>query len=174
MKKNSNHHYCYLCGKTDLTIVRKKLRHGIRRNVLKCLNCSLVFLEPKNDFHAFYKKDYRRRHSPIIGRALTSRELFEFSLPLQKERLNFLKRILKSNFKVLDIGASAGHFLYAIKSRIKEGTGLELNSDNAKFIENELGFKVYQQPIEKAKLPKEYFDLVTAWQTFELQKSLVR
>ncbi len=162
-----NNNSCRLCGGIQLETVRNKLRHGVRRKVLKCRNCGLVFLEPKNNFSVFYKKDYRRQHSPIIGRAMSSHELFDFSLPLQKERVATLKHILKPNFKVLDIGSSAGHFLYALKNRVKEVMGIELNQDNVAFTSKELGLKVCRQPIEKSNLPKEYFDLVTAWQTFE-------
>src|SRR3989344_7268262 len=154
MKKVQNNNFCRLCGGARTEIIRNKLRHGIRRNVLKCLNCGLVFLEPKNNFSAFYKKDYRRQHSPVIGQALTSRELFDFCLPLQKEQVAMLKPILRPHFKVLDVGSSTGHFLYALKNKIAEGIGLELNSDNVKFAKNELGLKVHQQPIEQANLPK--------------------
>lgn len=158
---------CYFCAKPRLTIIRNKLRHNIRRNVLCCQNCGLIYLQPKGETEGFYRQAYRKKHGPILGKTLSSRELFEFNLPLQAPRIKQLSHLLKPNAKVLDIGSSTGHFLYTIKDQVAEVTGIELNLDNVEFTRKKLGIKVYNEPIEKLNLPAEYFDLITVYHTFE-------
>lgn len=158
---------CYFCKENSLKVKRDKLRFGIKRNVLECKNCGLIFQEPKNGVASFYRKEYRQKHGPILGKVLSSRELFEYNLPLQEPRIKELKSILKPNFRVLDIGSSAGHFLYAVKNKVKECVGIELNVENAEFTRNELGIKVFNEPIEEAPLTPDYFDLITIYHTFE-------
>ena len=69
--------------------------------------------------------------------------------------------------KVLDVGCSTGHFLSALKNRVKERVGLELSREHADFIKSNLDFKVYSEPIESANVKEGPFDLVTAFQTLE-------
>ncbi len=158
---------CYFCNENYLFIKRNSLRFGIKRNVFECRKCGLIFLEPRKDNVTFYRKKYRTKYGPILGKTLSSRELFEFNLPLQESRVQNLKKFLKPNAKVLDIGSSSGHFLYVIRNMVKECVGIELNIENAEFTEKELGIKVYNQPIEKTDLEPNYFDLITIYHTFE-------
>ena len=158
---------CYLCQKKTLVVIRDKLRHNIRRRVLRCANCSLVYLEPQSGTTGFYRSHYRKKHGPIMGKTLSSRELFEYNLPLQAPRIEQLAKWLKLQAKVLDIGSSTGHFLYAIKDRVGEVVGVELNLANADFTRRELGIKVFSEPLEELDLPPDYFDLITIYHTFE-------
>ena len=158
---------CYLCGANHPRVIRDRLRHGIKRNVLRCQHCGLIFLEPKAGKVSFYRRAYRQKHGPIMDKTLSSRELFEYNLPLQEPRIKQLAKWLKPKANVLDIGSSTGHFLYAIKERVAGVVGIELNLDNAEFTRKELGIKVYNQPLEQLKLPEDYFDLITIYHTFE-------
>ena len=128
----------------------------------------MVFLEPKTaDIQKYYGDEYRKKHSPVIGRALDSQEIFDIYLPYQEARVKRLEHILRPDMKVLDIGCSAGHFMHALKDRVQECIGLEYNIENAEFIKEKLGLKVYSTPINETDLPLEYFDLITAFQMFE-------
>ncbi|MFA5022541.1 MAG: class I SAM-dependent methyltransferase [Patescibacteria group bacterium] len=159
---------CYLCRSENLKVVRTKLRHDISRNVLECQDCGLNFLEPKNkDLKEYYQQDYRQLYTPVIGKKLSSKETFEMYLPQQQIHLDQLKDILKPEMKVLDVGCSSGHFLYSIKDKVKEVTGIEFNKDDAEFVNKELGIKVYSQPIAETDLPQQHFDLITAFQVLE-------
>lgn len=158
---------CYFCGKNNLKVLRNRLRNNIERNVLQCQDCKLIYLEPKSNLRAYYEGDYRKLHSPIIGKALTSREIFEMYLPHQKSRIEALGEKINSNSKVLEIGCSAGHFLYSIKDKVRECVGVELNKENAEFVNKELGICVYNDSIENLVFPEEYFDAIAAFHVFE-------
>lgn len=159
---------CYLCEKPNLKIIRTKLRHDIKRNVLQCQHCGIVYLEPKKeDLAEFYKKDYRKLYTPVIGEVLNSKESFDIYLPFQQARLDLIKEKLNLEMKALDIGCSSGHFLYTLKPYVKEVIGIEFNREDADFVERVLGIKVYTSSIENTDIPLEYFDLITAFQVLE-------
>jgi 2-polyprenyl-3-methyl-5-hydroxy-6-metoxy-1,4-benzoquinol methylase len=135
---------------------------------LKCEDCGIVYLEPKKENLAnFYAEDYRKLYTPVIGKALNSREIFEMYLPYQHSRIDKIRDRLSPNMKALDIGCSAGHFLYVLKEYVRECIGIEFNKENAEFVNKELGIKTYTEPIEKTDLPLGYFDLITAFQVLE-------
>ena len=159
---------CYLCSGRSLTVLRTKLRHGITRNVLECRDCGLVYLQPgKEDLRRFYSEDYRDKHSPVLGKRLTCREIFEAHLPFQEVRVKRLEPVLKPSFRVMDIGCSTGQFLYAIKDHVREAVGLEINREEARFAHEELGFRIYTEPLADADIPAEHFDLVTLFHVLE-------
>ena len=161
--------HCYLCGSDELKVARTELRHGVKRRVFACANCGLVFLdEKKGNLQKFYaSKEYRKKFSPVVGKASTSKEIFNIYAPVMASRLARVKKYLGKNKRVLDIGCSAGHFLAAIKPHVKECVGLEYSLDNAKFVRKNLGVKVYTDPGEKTNLPHKYFDVIFCLQTFE-------
>lgn len=126
---------CYLCGSSNLTVLRTRLRHDIKRNVLKCCDCGIVYLEPKKENLAnLYTEDYRKLYTPVIGKTLNSRETFEMYLPFQYSRIDRIKDRLSPNMRTLDIGCSAGHFLYVLKDYVQECIGIEFNKENAEFV----------------------------------------
>lgn len=160
---------CYLCQKGNLKIIRRKLRYGIKRNVLQCGNCGLVFLQPKKDnLKKYYSQgEYRKLHSPVIGKKLSAREIFDIYSPYQHDRLRRIKHILCPQMNVLEIGCSAGHFLSLIKKHVGECTGIELNKDDARFVNNVIKVKTYTEPIENTDIPPEHFDLICSFQVLE-------
>ncbi|HEY41124.1 MAG TPA: class I SAM-dependent methyltransferase [Dehalococcoidia bacterium] len=152
---------CYLCGRSNLKIIQTKLRHGIKRNVLKCAECGLVFLENKErNLREYYEKDYRKLYSPVINQEVSPAERFEIYLPFQKSRIEDIRPYLNPDMKALDIGCSSGYFLYALKDLVQECVGIELNKDDVEFARKKCGVKVYNRPLEKTDVPLEYFDIV--------------
>lgn len=160
---------CYLCGKKELKVIRTKLRYDIERNVLECHNCGIIYLEPKPIPKEYYEHEYRKLYTPVLGKKLSAEQIFDIFLPYQKARIDELKHILKLNpeMKALDIGCSAGHFLYTLKNHVKECTGIEFNKEEAEFASKTLGLKIYTEPIEETDIPLEYFDLITVFQVLE-------
>lgn len=159
---------CYLCEKENLKVIRNNLRHNIRRNVLKCETCGLVFLEPKQgDLSDYYKEEYRKLYTPVIGKELDSKETFDIYLPFQKRKIDALKHILKPDMKVLDIGSSTGHFLYTMREHVGEVIGIEFNKENVEFSNKKLGIKTYNKPIEETDIPEKSFGLITIFHVLE-------
>lgn len=160
---------CYLCDSNKLKVLRNRIRHGIKRNVLLCSSCGLNYLEPLDkDLQDYYAGKYRKEYSPRTNESVNSQTIFDIYLPFQAERVERLKPYIPDqNAVVLEVGCSAGHFLYAIKPFVGECIGIEYNKANAQFVREELGFRVYTTPIEETNLPRRFFDLITVFHTLE-------
>src|SRR3989344_2064070 len=159
---------CMLCSSTTNTVIRKTLRYEIKRDVLQCTRCSLVFLAPQSGATAYYTgKAYRKRHGPTLHKASSMREIFDAYFPHQGPIVEAVRTHLRPSMKILDVGCSTGHFLAALKGKAKERVGLELGKDEASFIRKNLDFKVYTDPIESAHIAEGPFDLITALQVLE-------
>ncbi len=159
---------CYLCGHAKSRVVSEKLRYGEPRKVLQCERCGLVVLEPQTESpQEYYREDYRKVYTPIVGEQVTSRQIFDMYLPFQQRRVEELRPFLNPTMRVLEVGCSAGHFLYAIKGFVKECVGIEFNENDARFVNQELGIKVHTSPIEETGLPEQHFDLIAVLQVLE-------
>ncbi|KKW12513.1 MAG: Methyltransferase type 11 [Parcubacteria group bacterium GW2011_GWA2_49_9] len=159
---------CVICGSTKQSVIRDTLRYGVKRDVLRCSKCGLVFLASQKGTDTYYAgKEYRKRHGPTPGKASSMREIFDAYFPHQGPIVKALKNHLRPGMSVLDVGCSTGHFLAALKGKVKTRVGLELGQDEAAFIRKNLDFKVYTEPIESARIDEGPFDLVTAFQVLE-------
>lgn len=162
---------CYFCGNKYHTVLQDTLRHSEKRNVFQCKKCGLVFLEPfqGKDLEKYYRStEYRKKHSPVLGKTITPKQMFAMSLPLQAYRVSKIKPYLKKYMRVLEVGCSTGHFLYAIRPFVKEVAGIELNKAHAAFARKKLGEgTVTEKPIDKSGFPLHYFDIICAYQVLE-------
>jgi len=159
---------CYLCGEADPAVIRTKLRHDVRRNVLKCGRCGLAYLEPNDqDLQAFYADDYRSTYSPKPGHPLSSQEIFDTYLPFQQDRVDRILPRLNPLAVALEVGCSAGHFMHLLRPHVGECIGIEFNLNDAKFVNENLGIKTYSEPIEKTDIPHGSLDLLCAFHVME-------
>ena len=161
---------CPLCSSENLSVIRTKLRNDIRREVLQCDACTIIFLRPDtadSDLPEYYRAEYRAVHNPVVGVETTPQERFDMHLPFQEARIEKIKHILRPDMKVLEIGCSAGHFLKAVSPSVAECVGLEYNASDVEFVRNVLEFPVWSEPLEKTNCPFEYFDMVAMFQVFE-------
>lgn len=159
---------CPVCSAKKLKLIRKKLRYDIRRNVWQCAACGLAFLEPLKENGAYYVgRQYRRQYGPNLKRRVSHREIFDTYLPAQGEIIAEIKSILKPATKILDVGCSTGHFLHALRGRVAQRVGVELDKEAVKFIRKNLDFKVYGQPLDELKIAEAPFDLITCLQVLE-------
>jgi 2-polyprenyl-3-methyl-5-hydroxy-6-metoxy-1,4-benzoquinol methylase len=159
---------CPLCKSTSAAVLRTRVRYGIKRKVLKCKRCQMVYLERASGVKKFYgTKTYRATYGPTLGKKSSSKEVFTTYRPFQDTIVKRLAPIVRKNMKVLDVGCSTGHFLDALKGKVKTRVGLELSQDEASFIRKNLDFPVYSAPIEEEKIKEGPFDLITCFQVLE-------
>ena len=158
---------CILCNSDTFKIVTKKLRNNIERNVVQCLSCKLVSLENPSENIVDYDKNYREKHSPILGKKLSPSEFFNYELQFQNSRVDRIKSYLKPEMDVLEIGSSTGHFLYSIKDYVNSLTGIELDKSFANYSREIENFTIYDEPIEKINFNGKKFDVVFLLQVFE-------
>ncbi len=81
---------------------------------------------------------------------------------LMRQRLDAVIKHLRKG-KVLDVGCSIGLFLDALNERGFEACGVEVTPFAVDHCRKK-GRHVYDEPIEKLKLPKETFQAVFAWE----------
>lgn len=162
---------CFICKSNDNKIIRRKLRYDIERDVLKCEQCGLVFLKPFEDKQSdFYQdnKEYRGQYGPDLKNfAADCQKRFDTYYPFQLLIVKEIEHLLKPDMAVLDVGCSTGHFLHALRGKVKTRVGVELNREEAEFIRNKLDFKVYSEPIGALQIAEGPFDLITSLQVLE-------
>lgn len=156
------------CGLCKPILIQDFVRGGIKRKVLQCETCGLVYLEHKNmDLHEFYKEEYRKTYSPTVGQESSPQETFNIYRPFMQERIDRVKPHLTSNMCILEIGCSTGHFLDALTPYVKERIGLEYNLAHSEFIRKELGLECYTDPIQQTDIPRNSLDMVFMFHVLE-------
>ena len=161
---------CLLCNKELTDIIANRLRNGQQANVYYCKRCRLGALENKGtrkDLKAFYKNDYRKIFTPKIGKPASAEELFETYNPFQQQRINLIRRHLKKDMKLLEIGCSAGMFLKQAKKYVKEIVGIDYDTKSAKYAAKKCSCRVYDTELQNSGLPLKEFDIICILQSLE-------
>src|SRR3989344_3412990 len=126
---------CPLCHNATLTIIARELRQGEKRKVFFCRRCELGILDSKigaGELKKFYAAEYRQ--SPKLTSQGNPAELFSTFAPLQDNRLRLLRPYLTKKTNLLEVGCSAGMFLYHAKKRVREVVGIDFDTASAKYI----------------------------------------
>lgn len=150
---------CDLCGgdnyieryrKPDTWLWLNKFEYP----VVQCLDCGLVYVNPRPIFEETYKFYPPGYHENRDDETHKKRYELQFSY-IENFRVN----------KILDIGCAQGDWLNYIKSRWSnvELYGIDAFSPNAKV--EDINFQKCQLP--DSDLPDNYFDLITSWAVFE-------
>jgi SAM-dependent methyltransferase len=161
---------CPLCQKTVKNVITSKLRGGENMPVYYCSKCDLGMLaggETGNDALDFYRNKYRKIASPKLGQVASPKELFEMARPFQQDRIRLLKKHFGKNKRLLEIGCSAGMFLWHAKDCFKEVVGIDYDKKSADFARKKCGCRTYWIDIENTDLKENYFDMICAFQTLE-------
>jgi 16S rRNA A1518/A1519 N6-dimethyltransferase RsmA/KsgA/DIM1 with predicted DNA glycosylase/AP lyase activity len=115
-----------------------------------------------------YEKTYRKLHSPILNKQMSSKEFFKFQEKFQPSKISRVNHLLKKNYDVLEIGSSTGNFLNSIKNLVNCSVGIELDKKHMEFSKKHCKLEVYNKPIEKLKLDQK-FDIIFMFQVFEIK-----
>lgn len=161
---------CLLCNKKTNEIIAAKIRNGENRNVYYCKKCELGMLEGmknEEELKKFYGKKYRENFTPKINEKTNAEELFKTYSPFQEDRINLIKKYLNQDMRLLEIGCSAGMFLYQVKKYVKEVVGIDYDLNSAKFASDKCACPVFTEEIEKTGLEKKSFDVICVFQTLE-------
>lgn len=159
---------CVLCDNTTFTTVTGKLRNNISHKVVRCSKCSLVSLEnPMSNTVDYSAKEYRKLHSPVLGKTLSPKEMFDLQIQFQRNRIIRIRNLLKPKSTVLEIGSSTGHFLFSIKDMVKKVVGIELEPRHAEFARKYCKIEVHDKPLGETPLDLQQFDIIFMFQVFE-------
>lgn len=141
---------CVLCGSSS----GQALYSFNHLTITKCVKCGLVRTEgtPLMDYEKYHRdEDYEK-----FGKMFRNIFLLRYRL---------IKKFVKGKGAVLDIGASTGGFLEHFKDDSWEVWGVEPSKSGD--LARKKGIKIIKETFEKAKLPRNYFDVVILNHTLE-------
>lgn len=165
---------CLLCGNKTNLIIAKELRNSEKRDVFYCQECALGMLNnnvSETELKKFYESAYRKQFKPKLDKSSNPKELFDIYVKFQGDRIKYLKKYLKKDMRLLEIGCSAGMFLSQVKKYVKEVVGLDYDSRSARFAAKRCKCKVYDCGIEETGLKEGYFDVICMFQVLEHTKN---
>ncbi|MCA9052865.1 MAG: class I SAM-dependent methyltransferase [Planctomycetaceae bacterium] len=156
---------CHVCGGESLIAMPEMVRL-VRpafsdTTILRCRRCGLGQLAPlpsEADVRGVYES------AAYAGAYDQAGEQFvvnprDAARTLQP-RFEMLQRLLAHGEKILDVGASRGHFLAEARDRGWKIAGLEAGQNAIDFARSELGIEIQAGTIETAALPEGEFDCV--------------
>lgn len=166
---------CRLCGSNKNIIKRADFVFGgkEKHKFWECSDCGVIFLYPflsEEEEKYFYNKEFEKFMSSRSGGERDWSNAKKHILTNQDQverRFKFLKKYLKPNMKILEIGCSTGFMMKAFKEFGAECVGIEPSGEFLPFLQNE-GFRAYESLEEFIKEnPDEKFDLIVHFFVFE-------
>lgn len=148
---------CNLCDQRQFEIVEDDQQPY---KVLKCANCSLVFVHPHPpavELESHYDNGY---YDEWISRQKDKR------LGMWQKRLEKIAGF-KSSGQLLDVGCGEGAFLGLAQKKGWQVSGTELSAFGARYAADTLGSDIYRGDLLSAGFKKNFFDVVTMWHVLE-------
>ena len=130
--------------------------------MVKCRCCQFIYLNPRpthEALHEFYQQ-YLPEGEPSI-------ESWQKMMELVFKRAAHLLQRFKAKGRLMDVGTGFGFFLSEMKQRGWEVAGVEISQRGMNYARDKLAVDVTPGPLEKAGLPEEHFDAVTAFYVVE-------
>ncbi|MCA8997367.1 MAG: methyltransferase domain-containing protein, partial [Planctomycetaceae bacterium] len=166
MKSNENtfadRTCCPLCSSSQSETLARKGRAGEDLQTVLCTSCGLVFSSPiptPDEVAQFYAKEYRRSYKGVASPKL--KHVYRAGMRAL-DRLPQVQKFCPAGGCVVDIGSGGGEFLYLLKSRGYDASGVEPDEGYGGFSIREYGIDVQIGPFDRCELPQETFDLATA------------
>lgn len=158
---------CYLCHNKDELKVLFKVDSA---RIVKCMNCSLVFLHPKpseKELKEHYRKEYffsKRARDCGYTNYLKDKDNL---LKTFRKRKTVIEKY-KTSGNILDVGCAAGYFLMVMKKLGWHVYGVDISSYMSNIAKKRFGLKnIYNSKLEKVNFRDIRFDVITFWDTIE-------
>lgn len=169
MKKKPKHTLCPLCGSRTTVTLTHRIRGGVARTVFHCTKCDFGILEngTRPEAEKFYKKAYREQHSHNVNAGAPAKELFDAYVSYQGDRLRLLRPYFGKKKTLIEVGCSAGMFLYHARKETGRVIGVDYDAPAARFAAKVSRSKTYGTDITKTPILPASADIVCAFQTLE-------
>ena len=131
-KKQPIRSNCKNCQSTNLESFIKN--HGIEYNI--CKNCGHV-----NGQYQDTKKFAEKLYSMNKGKNYSNNYLYDYDTRVKNiynPKVDFLKKVIKKKFNLIDIGCGAGHFLKALENKNIFATGYDASQELCELGEKKL------------------------------------
>ncbi len=136
--------------------------------IVYCINCTVGFLTPfptLAELKKYYGEEYfNGKHGENSGykNYLLLKENLQYEAI---KKLNLINKYIPTG-NLLDLGAGTGIFLANAKNYNYEVYGNDISSFAVKFLKKQ-NIKTFEGPINQKNLPKNKFNIITAWDVFE-------
>jgi 2-polyprenyl-3-methyl-5-hydroxy-6-metoxy-1,4-benzoquinol methylase len=148
---------CPFC-KSDEYTVYERFGSSLQYTYVLCKTCRLVYQSPrpKYDQH-FIDAAYASYYQYADNMQLNDfTEVRQSSVEMFKKEIEYISKFDSRKTAVLDIGSGMGTFLYAAKSLYKEAVGLDVSVQMARFVEQQLGLKVFVQQFDEFQYSQKF------------------
>ena len=130
--------------------------------MVRCPSCQFIFLNPRPTMDSllrFYQEYLPEEESSIESWKKMMKPVFHGAANLLEQ--------YRRNGKLLDVGTGFGFFPVEMKKRGWEATAVEISQKAMDYARDVLGLAILPGPLEKADLPDNDFDAVTAFYVIE-------
>ena len=161
---------CILCNRSERSLLFQQGDWSVYR----CDGCGLGFLDPRPDsdeLNELYRSDYFQSHYDK-GLKVESPEM-KRRLSQETHRIRFFKKG-KRQGRLLDIGCGMGYFLLACRRCGYDVEGMDISTDSAAYVREELKIPVSVETIDGVDYPPASFDIITMWHFLEHTREPVK
>lgn len=158
---------CNLCGGTDADEIGRLDRDGNELRTVICKNCGLVWSDPRpneDEIRNYYSKDYRIEYKGTLTPKL--KHVYRAGR-VAGHRYRQIADLVEPGARVLDVGAGGGEFVFLMRKKGFDASGVEPNEGYGRFAQEHLKLPIrigFAQQIEAGDTA---FDLVTMHHVLE-------
>ncbi len=148
---------CLFCG-SNRSKPYEQFGSRLQYQSVLCSNCRLVYLSPRPVYDqefidAAYASYYQYAENLELN---NDTKVLHSNVELFQKELAYIEKFDPVKSAVLDVGSAMGTFLYAAKSYYPEAVGLDVSVNMARFVEKQLGVKVFICQLEQFEYPKKF------------------
>jgi 2-polyprenyl-3-methyl-5-hydroxy-6-metoxy-1,4-benzoquinol methylase len=171
----SSYPVCPLCrASKENQMIKSKVVYGGQPNQIfyQCTSCDVIYLYPpttNDDDIQFYENEFdkwmvkRSGDDAWTDPAIQFKKMQKRELPL---RLPYLKKIIKPEIRVLEIGSSSGFLLKVLQELGCDCVGVEISPAFAEYARKQ-GLRIYPNLFELDKGETKTFDVVLHYYVLE-------
>jgi 2-polyprenyl-3-methyl-5-hydroxy-6-metoxy-1,4-benzoquinol methylase len=153
---------CNICGSNDHEVITKRDREGYRTFKVLCRECGLIYTNPlptSEELKHFYEqKSVVKKENEFIPK---NKRIFRAAMRALP-RYNRIKQFLKKGAQVLDTSACMGEFVYLLRKKGYDATGVELNRHFINYAEKEFGLTLNYHFLDQIHYETNSFDIISA------------
>lgn len=158
---------CAICGPHEYEVVGTRDRNGRPLRSVLCTSCGLVWTNPRPsdaDVDTYYASSYRVDYA---GQHVPSRRKILRGLIGGEERRQIFARDLHAGDRVLDIGCGAGEFVFLLRARGVDATGIEPGEEFSDFSRRIMQVPIQTATVESASVAPGSQQLITMFHMLE-------
>ena len=160
---------CIFCRKNEthsLFLASGTMPNRGQFQLARCVACRLIYLNPRPSAEEL------KTYYPAWTVSAEQEALAEVTPEETRKREMWKYHLLPANLKkgggsVLDIGAGAGEFLYLMREKGWQTTGVEPSPVTSRYAREAFGLEVLTGTLPEVVFSPESFDLITLWDVLE-------